>query len=123
MTPSRPLPSHRLTRALTALSENTYLSAIRTGVVSIVPLTIIGGLFMVIAFFPNARWEAFIRPHLPLLQIPVTATFGVLGIFVCFAVAYDLGQRLKQEALMSAMMATAIFLMLQIQLPDLAFSM
>ena len=28
---------------LTALSENTYMSAIRAGMVSVVPLTIIGG--------------------------------------------------------------------------------
>ena len=38
--------------ALTALSENTYLSAIRAGMVSVVPLTIIGGLFMIVAFMP-----------------------------------------------------------------------
>ena len=42
---------------LTALSENTYLSAIRAGMVSIVPLTIIGGLFMVACFFPVA-WSS-----------------------------------------------------------------
>ena len=33
--------------ALTALGENTYLSAIRAGMVSVVPLTIVGGLFMI----------------------------------------------------------------------------
>jgi hypothetical protein len=43
----------------------TYLSAIRSGMVAIVPLTIVGGLFMIVA-------------HLPLLQIPVAATLGVL---------------------------------------------
>ncbi len=37
---------------LTALSENTWLSAIRAGMVSVVPLTIIGGLFIIISFLP-----------------------------------------------------------------------
>jgi cellobiose-specific phosphotransferase system component IIC len=37
---------------LTVLSENTYLSAIRAGMVSIVPLTIIGGLFMIVSYMP-----------------------------------------------------------------------
>ena len=51
--------------------------------------------------------------------MPVTATFGLLSIFVCFAIAYDLGQRLKQEAIVSASMAVVIFLMLQVNLqPD-----
>ena len=107
---------------LTALSENTYLSAIRAGMVSIVPLTIIGGLFMVVSFLPIPGWEQRVEPYLQLLQIPVTATFGVLAVFACFFTAYDLGKQLKQEAVVSAAMATAVFLMLQIKLEDLSFS-
>jgi PTS system cellobiose-specific IIC component len=109
--------------ALTALSENTYLSAIRAGMVSVVPLTIIGGLFMIVSYLPIAGWESRVSPYLQLLQVPVTATFGLLGVFVCFAIGYDLGKRLKQEAIVSASMATLIFLLIQIQLKDLIFSM
>ena len=123
MTPASATSKHRFAAALAALSENTYLSAIRSGVVSIVPLTIIGGLFMIVAFFPSARWQGIVAPHLQLLQVPVTATFGVLGLFVCFAVAYDLGKRLEQEPLVSAMIATVVFLLLQIRISDLTFSM
>jgi PTS system cellobiose-specific IIC component len=53
----------------------------------------------------------------------VTATFGLLGVFACFAVGYDLGRRFKQEALVSAMLSTVIFLMIQLDLDTLAFSM
>ncbi len=113
----------RLVPALTALSENTYMSAIRAGMVSVVPLTIIGGLFMVVSYLPVGGWDKFVEPYLPLLQVPVTATFGLLAVFVCFAIGYDLGKRLKQEAIVSASMATVIFLMLQIQLKDQTFSM
>src|SRR5437764_3638017 len=80
---------------LTALTENTYLSAIRAGMVSVVPLTIIGGLFMIVAELPVAGWKTVIAPFALLLQVPVTATFGLLSIFVCFSIGYDLGQRLK----------------------------
>jgi cellobiose PTS system EIIC component len=104
---------------LTALSENTYLSAIRAGMVSVVPLTIIGGLFMIVAELPVAGWKTLIAPYSLLLQVPVTATFGLLSVFVCFAIGYDLGQRLKQEAIVSASMGVVIFLMLQVNLqPD-----
>jgi cellobiose PTS system EIIC component len=115
--------NQRVTPTLTALSENTYLSAIRAGMVSIVPLTIIGGFFLIVAYFPSARWEKIVAPYLRLLQIPVTATFGLLAVFACFAIAYDLGKRQKQEAIVSAIIATVVFLMLQIQLKDLTFSM
>ncbi len=112
---------------LTALSENTYLSAIRAGMVSVVPLTIIGGLFIIVSFLPVAGWDKFIAPHLQLLQIPVTATFGLLSVFVCFAIGYDLGKRLKLEAIVSATMATLIFLLIQLRpgekLDDISFTM
>ncbi|MBI3851817.1 MAG: PTS sugar transporter subunit IIC [Verrucomicrobia bacterium] len=113
--------------ALTALSENTYLSAIRAGMVSVVPMTIIGGLFMIVANFPSAHWEKLVEPYVQLLQVPVTATFGLLAVFVCFAIGYDLGKQLKQEAIVSATMATLIFLMIQLRLgakaDDIDFSM
>ena len=105
----------RVVPPLTALSENTDLSAIRAGMVSVVPLTIIGGLFMVVAFLPVAGWDKFVAPWQPLLQAPVTATFGLLAVFVCFAIGYDLGKRLGQEAIVSATMATLVFLLLAIE--------
>lgn len=108
---------------LTVASENTYLAAIRAGMVSIVPLTIIGGLFMVVSFLPVRGWEELAEPYLPLLQIPVTATFGLLAVFVCFGIGYDLGTRFKQEAIVSASMATLVFLMIQLRLDDQSFAM
>ncbi len=102
---------------LTTLSENTYLSAIRAGMVAIVPLTIIGGLFLVVSFFPAPGWDRLVEPYRQLLQLPVTATFGLLAVFVCFAIGHDLGRRLQQEASVSAAMAALVFLLIQLR-PD-----
>ena len=117
------LLNRHLVPTLTALSENVYLSAIRAGMVSVVPLTIIGGLFMIVAYLPISGWEDRIAPYQQLLQVPVSATFGLLAIFVCFAIGYDLGERLKQEAVVSASLATLVFLMLQLRLEDLSLEM
>src|SRR5580765_1073211 len=110
------LLNRHLVPALTALSQNTYLSAIRTGMVSVVPLTIIGSVFIIISYLPVKGWDKIVAPYLPLLQIPVTATFGLLAVFVCFVIAYDIGKRLNQEAIVSATIATLVFLMLQLQI-------
>ena len=110
--------NRRIVPALTALSDNTYLSAIRAGMVSVVPLTIIGGLFMIGAFLPIGGWDKIVAPYLQLLQLPVTATFGLLSIFVCFGIGYDLGKRLKLEAIVSATMATVIFLLISLHPKD-----
>jgi PTS system cellobiose-specific IIC component len=109
--------------ALSTLSTNIYLSAVRAGMVAVVPLTIIGGLFMIVAYLPVAGWDARIAPYLPLLQVPVTATFGLLAVVACFSIAYELGKHLKQEAVVSASMATVTFLMLQMDVTDQTFRM
>ncbi len=121
MTRLTALLNRHVVPVLTALSEHTYMSAIRAGMVSVVPLTIIGGLFMVVSYLPVPGWDALVAPWLPLLQVPVTATFGLLGLIVCFAIAYDLGTRLGQEALVSATMAAVVFMLIQIEPADLTF--
>ena len=107
-------PTGRFARTLTALSDNTYLSAIRAGMVSVVPLTIIGGLFMIAAHPPVSGWDSSIAPYRHLLQMPVAATFGLLGLVACFSIAYDLGRRLEQDAMTSASMASVAFLLIQL---------
>ncbi len=92
----------------------TYLSAVRAGMVAVVPLTIVGGLFTIVAHLPVPGWEARVAPWLPLLQVPVAATFGVLALVACFAIAYDLGRSLGQEPLVSATLATVSFLLIQV---------
>ncbi|MFO1502157.1 MAG: PTS transporter subunit EIIC [Verrucomicrobiota bacterium] len=123
MGPAAAFLNRRLVPVLTALSENTYMSAIRAGMVSVVPLTIIGGVFLIVSYLPVAGWDKIVAPHLALLQVPVTATFGLLAVFACFGIGYDLGKSLKQEAIVSASIATLVFLMLQIQLKEQTLAM
>jgi len=103
---------------LTVLSENRYLSAVRSGMVSLVPLTIIGGLFLIVCYFPIGGWDKFVAPYLPVLQVPVTATFGLLSVFLCFSVGYQMGKLLQQEAIVSAGLATVVYLMIQLHLDE-----
>ena len=110
-------------RMPTTLSENVYLSAIRAGMVAIVPITIVGGFFMIVAYLPVEGWEARIGPYRHLLQVPVNATFGILAVVACFSIAYELGKHLKQEPIVSATIATVVFLMIQIDLESSALVM
>ncbi|MBD3376306.1 PTS sugar transporter subunit IIC [candidate division KSB1 bacterium] len=109
--------------ALTTFSENRYLSAIRAGMVATVPFTIIGSIFIIISFLPIPGWSEIIEPFLQVLQVPVTATFGLLAVIVCFSIAYDLALQEKIEAVMSAILATAIFIMIQVDVETLTINM
>lgn len=106
-----------------ALEGNRYLSAVRAGMVSIVPLTIVGGVFTILAHLPVRGWENQVAAYLPLLQVPIASTFGLLGLIACFSIAYDLGRRRHQEAVVSATMAAVVFLMLQIDVQSLTLRM
>lgn len=112
-----------LATALAALTDNHYLAAVRAGMVAVVPLTIVGGLFTILSHLPFASWDALVAPHRQLLQVPVTATFGLLAVVASLSIAYDLGKRLRQEAIVSASMALVVFLFLQIDLETLALDM
>ena len=105
----------RLVPVLSRITDNVYLSAIRAGMVAVVPLTIVGGLFMIVAHLPVSGWEERIAPYRALLEIPIAATFGVLGLVACFAIAHDLGRQLKQDAMGSALIATVVFLLIQLE--------
>jgi len=99
---------------LTAFGDNPALAAVRAGMVAVVPLTIIGGLFMVLNHLPLPGWEQRLATLRPLLEVPVTATFGLLAVFVCFAIAHDFAGRLGLDAAGSALLATLCFLLLQL---------
>ena len=117
------LIDRRLAPALRSLNEDAHLSAIRAGMVAVVPLTIVGGIFMIVAYLPIAGWDVRVAPYRPLLEVPVTATFGLLGIVACFSIAAELARHLKQDPLVSASMAGVVFLMLQIDIADQTLGM
>jgi PTS system cellobiose-specific IIC component len=104
----------RLTAALGRLDRNRYLAAMRAGMVAVVPLTIVGGLFMIVTNLPLPGWNAIVAPYLRLLQIPVTATFGVLAIVACAAIAYELGKSFGQDAFASATTAVVVLLLISL---------
>jgi PTS system cellobiose-specific IIC component len=111
----------KLAAALGRLDRNPYLAAIRAGMIAVVPLTIAGGLFMIVANLPVPGWDAIVAPYLPLLQIPVAATFGVLAIVACAAIAYELGRSFGQDGFADASTATVVFLMISLDPATLTF--
>lgn len=108
---------------LTAVGDNPYMAAIRNGMVSVAPLTILGGLFTAVVDLPIPGWEDRVAPYVPLLQIPVTATFGLLAVFVCFAIAHELAKQFQLDPSTSGLMATLVFLMIQVRREDQTLGM
>ena len=115
MSPPLLRPGARWLRGLQAVGENPALAAIRAGMVALVPLTILGGLFLVLTHLPWPGGVALPVAWKPILEVPVTATFGLLAVFACFAIAHDFASRLRLDAAGSALLATLCFLLLQVK--------
>jgi len=61
-------------------------------------------------------WNSLVAPLLPLLKIPVAATFGLLSVFVCFSISHELARKSNLEGLSAALTAVLVFLMIHLSL-------
>ena len=73
---------------LTVLSETTCLTAIRSGAVSLVPLTIICGLFHMVCYFPPRRLEETCGARRLALSTPDDVRLRLASLAMEFAGAF-----------------------------------
>jgi PTS system cellobiose-specific IIC component len=84
----------KMSPAIMKLANSKILMAIRDGVMMVMPLTLVGSIFLLIANFPlkaftNAMASAF-GPNWtePLNQVP-NATFSIMALVAVFGIAYS----------------------------------
>ena len=91
-------------------SNQRHMDAIKNGVLSSLPATLAGSLFLIIRFLPVPGWAGFLETVLgpnygAILSYPVAATFDMAGIIVLLSVAYNLAKSYKVDPFMGAIIA------------------
>ena len=71
---------NKLMPPMAKLSEVRYLRAIRDGIVSTMPLIMLGSLFCMIAQFPISAWTKFIAPHVQMVMLPYRISVGLMAV-------------------------------------------
>jgi len=94
------------------MSSNKYLLAVRDAFTSTLALVLIGSIFLLICYFPNKTWEAFIGPYQGMLSIPNTLTLGLIALYMSFALGYALAGVVEMNQLANGLATTAIFLLM-----------
>ncbi len=105
-----------------------HLLSIRDGLVTAVPLTIIGSMFLLVASPPVSAsnlhptgiglfdgfleaWFNFAQANANLLKAPFRATMGIMTLMIIFVIAYSLARSYKKNALNYAVYTTSIFVL------------
>ena len=112
------------------MDNNKHLSALKSGMVMTVPLTIIGGFFMLLAqppVNPNTlqgtnfffsfllSWHAWAQANMAFLLLPFNLTIGLLSVYVVIAISYVLVKSYKINELTTAFTALLVFLVTSVK--------
>ena len=108
------------------LANQRHLASIRDCMVVAIPLSILGGLCLIIStppFKPETLgdwgfisdmllgWYNWAQANKAMLQLPYNMTMALMGLFVAFAIAYNLAKRYNMAPLNASIVSTAVFLM------------
>lgn len=96
------------------ISNQRHLIALRDGMASVMPLIIIGSIFMLIGNFPIPAFTDWLD-NIGILQFfnkASDSTFGIIGLGVTFSVAYNLAKRYDVDALSAGLIAVSAFIIL-----------
>lgn len=96
--------------------RNRYMIAMRNGMAFVIPITIIGSLFSILANFPIAGWSDFLGDFKPVLELPSKATLWFLSIVVVGSVAYAAAKEFKTDFMSSIVISEIAFIMTQMRL-------
>lgn len=93
------------------IAEQRHLQALRDGVVSTIPLLLIGSFFLICAFPPIPFLAKMVEPHVKALLAVVSATFGIMGLVASFSIAYALAASYTIDALSSGLLSVSAFIL------------
>jgi PTS system cellobiose-specific IIC component len=96
------------------LANQRHLSAIRDGLIAVIPLTVVGSLFLLVANLPWPQgYVNFLeaRPELvSQLMIPYQMSVGLLSLYASFAISSSLAREYKLDSTSAGVSALFTFL-------------
>ncbi|BDZ31988.1 PTS sugar transporter subunit IIC [Lactiplantibacillus sp. WILCCON 0030] len=92
------------------IGTQRHMTAIRRGIISTLPLTIVGSFFTLINNIPIESVANALLPYKEILDIPFRYTVGILALYATFGIASSLAESYKLDKLTNGMLAVLAFL-------------
>ncbi|MGI6607608.1 MAG: PTS sugar transporter subunit IIC [Erysipelotrichaceae bacterium] len=99
--------------ALNKVGSSKYLSAARDGIVAIIPFMMIGSFALLITSLPFPKWETFIAPIAPVINIIYTACTGFISIIAVVSTAIQFAKYFEVNQLSTGFIALISFVVTQ----------
>ncbi len=96
---------------MTRLSEQRHLRAVRDGIISTIPLIIVGSFFLIIAFPPVPALAALVKPYAAQILLPFRLTMGLMALYAAHSIGYHLAKSYKLDGVAGGTLALAAFLL------------
>lgn len=96
---------------MTRLSEQRHLRAVRDGIISTIPLIIVGSFFLIIAFPPIPALADAVRPYAGQILLPFRLTMGLMALYAAHSIGYYLAKSYKLDGVSGGVLAMAAFLL------------
>ncbi|SQA98110.1 PTS system oligo-beta-mannoside-specific EIIC component [Cedecea neteri] len=88
-----------------AIGNQRHMQAIRNGLISILPLTIVGSFFVILLNIPIKGYMDFIAPWRDMLDVPFRFTVGLMSLYAAFTIGSFLGKSYKLNDITSGLLA------------------
>lgn len=96
------------------LSEQRHLRAIRDGIISTLPLIIVGSFFMIFAAPPIPSLAAAVAPYVGKILLPFRLTVGLMALYAAYGMGYSLAKSYKLDGVSGGVLSLTAFLLLSI---------
>ena len=104
----------QLSMKMAKISEQRHLRAIRDGIVSTLPLIIVGSVFLILAFPPFPKeWgiSVLAKKYAVQMLLPYRLSMFIMGLYAVMGIGYSLAKSYKLDGITGAILSVCAFLL------------
>lgn len=104
----------KLSTPMAKLAEQRHLRAVRDGIISTLPLIIVGSLFLIIALFPfpeGTAIKSWLSEHAGTILLPYRMTMYIMSLYAAWGIGYSLSKSYNLDGVTGGTLAATSFLL------------
>lgn len=104
----------KLSTPMAKIAEQRHLRAVRDGIISTLPLIIVGSMFLVIAFMPFPEGSAvktWLAANAATILLPYRMTMYIMALYAAWGIGYSLARSYKLDGVTGGTLAATAFLL------------